>query len=194
MEKEIKITVRNLSKSYGGTPVLENVSFTADNSRPLCIMAPSGAGKTTLVSIIMGLEKADSGSISGTEGKRFSAVFQEDRLCEDLSAFMNVAVADEKADSDGVRRLLLDCGLLPEDIYRPVRELSGGQRRRAAIVRALLSDSDILVFDEPFKGLDEDTLKTVVQMVQENINGRLLLVITHDAGLSRRLGADVFSL
>lgn len=194
MEKKIKITVRNLSKSYDGTPVLQNVSFTADNSRPLCIMAPSGAGKTTLVSIIMGLEKADDGCISGTEGKRFSAVFQEDRLCEDLSAFMNVAVADEKADSDVVRRLLLKSGLLQEDIYRPVRELSGGQRRRVAIVRALASDSDILVFDEPFKGLDEETLKNTVKLVQENVKGRLFLVITHDAGLPGRLGADVFSL
>lgn len=194
MEKEIKIAVRNLSKSYGGTPVLENISFTADNSRPLCIMAPSGAGKTTLVSIIMGLEKADSGSIEGTAGKRFSAVFQEDRLCEELSAYMNVIVADESVDGDTVRRLLLSCGLLPEDLYRPVKELSGGQRRRVAIVRALASDSDILIFDEPFKGLDEETLKNTVEMVRENINGRLLLVITHDAALPDRLGADIFSL
>ena len=107
---------------------------------------------------------------------------------------MNVAVADEKADSDVVRRLLLKSGLLQEDIYRPVRELSGGQRRRVAIVRALASDSDILVFDEPFKGLDEETLKNTVKLVQENVKGRLLLVITHDAGLPGRLGADVFSL
>lgn len=194
MEKEIKISVRNLSKSYGGTPVLENISFTADNSRPLCIMAPSGAGKTTLISIIMGLEKADSGSIEGTAGKRFSAVFQEDRLCEELSAYMNVIVADESADGDTVRRLLLSCGLLPEDLYRPVKELSGGQKRRVAIVRALASDSDILIFDEPFKGLDEETLKNTVKLVQENINGRLLMVITHDADLPGRLGANIFSL
>lgn len=193
MDREISIKVENLNKSYGGVPVLENVSFEADSSRPLCIMAPSGAGKTTLASVIMGLEKADSGSVSGVKGRRISAVFQEDRLCEALSAVMNVQVAS----GAGRRRteyLLERLGLTRREIYRPVSRLSGGQRRRVAIARALAAESDIIIMDEPFKGLDEDTRRAAVRLTRRQTEGKLLIVITHDGREARLLGGNIFRL
>ena len=75
----MEIHIENLCKSYGGSPVLKNVSFTAGPG-VTCIMAPSGSGKTTLLRILLGLERPDSGTVGLPEKCRWSAVFQEDRL------------------------------------------------------------------------------------------------------------------
>ena len=133
---------------------------------------------------------ADSGEISGTEGKTFSAVFQEDRLCEELSALMNLAIVQENPDKAELTELLLSIGLEKDEIRRPVTELSGGQKRRVAILRAIVSRSDIVMMDEPFKGLDDTTRIQVTDCIKENLHGRMLLVITHDEADVQLLGAD----
>jgi len=187
----MKIDIKNLYKSYDNTPVLENVSLTLTEERPVCFMGSSGRGKTTLFSIIMGLIKADSGEITGTENKRFSAVFQEDRLCEELSALMNLAIVSDNPDKQHLTQLLLSMGLEEDEIRRPVTELSGGQRRRVAILRAIVSRSDIVMMDEPFKGLDDATRTQVITRIKENLGDRMLLVITHDEADAQLLGADI---
>lgn len=187
----MKIDIRNLYKSYDSNPVLENFSLTLTNEKPVCFMGTSGRGKTTLFSIIMGLVKTDSGEITGTEGKRFSAVFQEDRLCEELSALMNLAIVLDNPDKRQLTQLLVSMGLEEDEIRRPVTELSGGQKRRVAILRAVVSRSDIVMMDEPFKGLDDATRIQVINRIKENLNGRMLLVITHDETDARLLGADI---
>ena len=171
------IEIRNLCKSYNGITVLDNLNLTLTSGRPVCVMAPSGKGKTTLFSILLGLLKADSGEITGTEEMKFSAVFQEDRLCEELSALMNIAIVQDN----------------PE-IRRPVSSLSGGQKRRVAILRALASDSDAVLMDEPFKGLDEDTRRLVISRVKEYLGGRLLMVITHEEDDAAALGAEIVNI
>lgn len=190
----MNIEIRNLSKSYGGTPVLDKVSLTFTSGRPVCIMAPSGRGKTTLVNILLGLMPADSGSITGTEGKRFSAVFQEDRLCEELSALMNLAIVQDNPDKALLAEKLIKMGLAEDEIRRPVAQLSGGQKRRVAILRALVSDSDAVLMDEPFKGLDDDTRRLVIRQVKELLDNRLLLVITHNEEDAPALGAQIINL
>ena len=82
------IRIRNLSKKYGENVVFENRSFDLEERKTTAIMGKSGFGKTTLLRILMGLEKYDVGSIEGMENKKISAVFQEDRLCENLSAVL----------------------------------------------------------------------------------------------------------
>ena len=84
------ICIRDLSKSFGDKVVFDNLNLTIRGGMTTCIMAPSGAGKTTLLRILMGLETADAGSVTGLEGKRFSAVFQEERLCENMTAADNI--------------------------------------------------------------------------------------------------------
>lgn len=190
----MNIEIRNLSKKYDDTAVLENLSITLSDSKPVCLMGPSGRGKTTLFNILLGLIQPDSGEITGIQGKQFSAVFQEDRLCEQLSALMNLAIVQENPDKDKLARFLMSMGLEADEIRRPVSQLSGGQKRRVAILRALVSDSDAVLMDEPFKGLDEDTRRTVIQQVINMLDGRLLMVITHNEDDAHQLGADIVEL
>lgn len=188
------IEIKNLSKSYDGTPVLENVTLTLSADRPVCIMGQSGRGKTTLFNILLGLIQSDSGEVKGVENKKFSAVFQEDRLCEELSALMNLAIVQDNPDKVTLTELLLKMGLDTDEIRRPVSQLSGGQKRRVAILRALVSDSDAVLMDEPFKGLDEETRRTVIEQVKKLLGDRLLMVITHNEEDAVLLGADIIDL
>jgi NitT/TauT family transport system ATP-binding protein len=82
----MEIAVENLSKQYHGVPVLSGFNAVFPDGKTTCIMGPSGCGKTTLLRILMGLEPADSGNVKGMSGRKISAVFQDDRLCENLSA------------------------------------------------------------------------------------------------------------
>ena len=91
------IKIDRLNKSYHGKPVLKELSFSIPAGRITAVMAPSGAGKTTLLRILMGLEQADSGRIEGLEGLRLSAVFQEDRLCPNLSPVSNIRLVTGSA-------------------------------------------------------------------------------------------------
>lgn len=190
----MEIIINNLSKNYGGDSVLDNFSLTLTDARPVCLMGVSGRGKTTLFSILLGIVKADSGSIQGTEGKKFSAVFQEDRLCDELSALMNLAIVQDSPDMSQLAAFLGDMGLEEDEIRRPVSALSGGQRRRVAILRALVNNSDAVLMDEPFKGLDEDTRAMVINQVKRHLAGRLLMVITHDSEDAAALGADIVNM
>ncbi len=180
------IELKNLTKFYNQLPVLNSLNLQLDATVPNCLMSPSGSGKTTLLRLIMGLEQPDGGSISITdhgqelgESVRFSAVFQEDRLCELFSPMENVMMVTRKSlASQEVRRQL--GRLLPEEcLDRPVCTLSGGMKRRAAICRALLAPSRILLMDEPFTGLDEDNRLLAIQYIREMVNGRLLVLTTH---------------
>ena len=169
--------VKNLCKAYGDRPVLENVSFTAGVG-VTALWGPSGVGKTTLLRILLGLEKPDSGELMGT-AVRWSAVFQEDRLCETFSAVDNVLMTSPSSMSRAeVRRELME--LLPEEVLdRPAATLSGGQKRRVAICRALCALSELLILDEPFTGLDAGTKADVIRYLQKKSAGKLTLLSTH---------------
>ena len=176
------IRINSISKSYGDKQVLSGFSALLPAKGKTVIMGESGGGKTTLINILMGFEKADGGSIENTP-KRFSAVFQDDCLSEDFSALSNLrAVVGKRLNADELSRYLLALGLKSEDISKPVRTLSGGMKRRVAIARALAAESDYVVMDEPFKGLDEELRHSVIRFILEDTaqKGRGLLVITHD--------------
>ena len=90
------IVIRSLCKAFDGKPALQGFSATLPAGRVSCIMAPSGGGKTTLLRILLGLEAADSGEIHGLAGLRLSAVFQEDRLLENLSPVANIRLVNPR--------------------------------------------------------------------------------------------------
>lgn len=176
----MKLQICDLCKQYDGRPVLEHVSMELESGKIYCLMAPSGTGKTTLFRILMGLETADSGRvISSLRELRIAAVFQEDRLCESFSAVDNVLMtADASMRRPEARQELLE--LLPEEtLNRPVSTLSGGQKRRVAICRALCAPSDLLILDEPFTGLDTDTKADVIRYLKKKSAGKLTLLSTH---------------
>lgn len=188
------ICIRNLSKSYGGKKVFENLNMTIKGGAMTCIMAPSGAGKTTLLRILMGLEAADSGVVSGLEKKRFSAVFQEERLCENMTAQDNVKLVLPRGmttlGSGTVQQEMARLGL--GDCYaQPVVELSGGMRRRVSILRALLAQYDVLFLDEPFHGLDDALKVQVIAYTKEKTRGKTVIFVTHDQREALDMGAVI---
>ena len=186
----MELHIKNLCKSFDGRPVLENVSFTAGPG-VTCVMAPSGAGKTTLLRILLGLERPDSGSVP--EGVRWSAVFQEDRLLEHLDAMGNLRfVLGAALDEPAASALLTELGL-GDTAGKPVREFSGGMKRRLALARALLAPSDALALDEPFTGLDEENRARCLALIRRAAEKPVLLV-THDPADAKSLGAAVYKL
>lgn len=183
------INISNLSKSFGEKTVLSNLSLSFPYGSTTCIMGKSGCGKTTLLNIILGTEKPDSGTVTGVPEK-ISAVFQEDRLCEDFSVLTNIRMASGKNEEE-----ILSClsGLmLEESAGTKVRELSGGMKRRVAIARALLSEHDLLIMDEPFKGLDPETRKKTAALVREAAG--TVIAVTHDEADAELLNAEIIRL
>lgn len=194
MTQNRKIVVKNLSKSYSGVPVLKNINLELSNGKVYCLMAPSGSGKTTLFRILMGLESPDSGSVDGLHDSQPAAVFQEDRLLEGFTALENIRFVTGRRYSDDELCTVLLKLLPPDSLKKPVCEFSGGMKRRTAILRALLAQSNIIIMDEPFAGLDTDTKTVVVDMIKEYTKEKLLLFSTHnpeDAGL---LNAEIIHL
>ena len=194
MEKEggvrMSISIQTLSKSYNGMPVFQNVDLELEEGGIYCLLAPSGAGKTTLFRILMGLEQADKGEIKGIPRGPIAAVFQEDRLCPALTAQKNIQLVHPVIAGEDLLRELQ--ALLPEDsLDKPVCEFSGGMRRRVALMRALLAPGQLLLMDEPFTGLDEDTRETAMEYVLNHRRGRTLLFTTHHVEEAKRLGATL---
>ncbi len=168
------ISVKNLSKAFDGHIVLQD--FTGEI--PLCgvtvIRGASGAGKTTLFRLLLGLEQPDSGKIIGMQGRKPAVVFQEDRLLPWATALENAALgSDEARAKNALERLGLG-----ENLRQLPRELSGGMKRRVAVARALAYSGDILFLDEPFTGLDEEN-KRIAADAMLQINAPIF-VITHD--------------
>lgn len=185
----MRISVEHLGKSYHGTPVLWDVTFTAGPGIT-CVMAPSGVGKTTLLRLLLGLETPDEGSVRLPENCRWAAVFQEDRLLEHLDAWGNLHLIGTRQGEARAATMLAELGLA-ETAERPVREYSGGMRRRLALIRALLAPSDALALDEPFSGLDDENRDVCRAVLQRETVGKPVLLVTHDeddaAGLDARI-------
>ncbi len=171
--------VLTLCKSYDGKPVLYNVSFHLEAGGHYAVMGPSGSGKSTLLRLLMGLEKPDSGEVRLPHGTRFSAVFQEDRLLEQMSACANVRLVS-RATADQTEKLLLQLGIEQSSLQLPVRAYSGGMKRRVALCRALLAEYDVLLLDEPYKGLDEENRRRAMTIVQRETRGKTVVLVTHE--------------
>lgn len=179
------IKIDELNKSFGDTAVFKEFSAEFEDGSVTCIMGSSGIGKTTLLRILMGLEDYDNGRITGIENKTMAAVFQEDRLCENLTVSANIRMTggkDEKGISEQEVVKYLEIIGMKDMAGKQVSELSGGMKRRVAILRAVLADRDIVFFDEPLKGLDQETEKKVMDTVVPLLNGKTVLWVTHREG------------
>ena len=189
------IALHGVTKRFGEQVVLDAVDLELTDGGMTALMGSNGSGKTTLGRLLLGLETADEGAITGLDGRRRAAVFQEDRLCEQLTAVGNVRlVLDRGTPVGAVVDELRHVGLDDESLAKPVRELSGGQRRRVAIVRALMPEADLVVLDEPFTSLDTDAKAVVTAYVQDRCRGRTTLLITHDRADADGFGARVVEL
>lgn len=171
--------INNLAKSYEGHTVLRNLNLVLEEGKVYALMGASGCGKTTLLHILLGIVKADGGTVEGFDGKSFSAVFQENRLFEFLNAEENVAVIQKKKqNSDKIRDILKE--ILPKEaLDQKIEEYSGGMKRRVAVARAMLAESDVILMDEPLTGLDEVTRNQVIYFILKYRRGRTLIFSTH---------------
>lgn len=174
------VSVRGVTKRYGEHVVLSGFTHEFQAGQTTAVMGASGCGKTTLLSLITGLLKPDGGRIEGTADAVFSAVFQEDRLCENLTAAANIRLVTGRARTDREISGALNSVGLEGCSEKPVRELSGGMKRRVALVRALLAEYSVLVLDEPFKGLDENTRAQVAEFCRKMTSGKTVVLVTHD--------------
>ena len=185
------VVLERICMRYGERHVLENFSHRFPEGCASLILGPSGCGKTTLLRLIAGLEQPDSGAITGVEGKKISAVFQEDRLFENLSAEKNVLLTAGTGFSRADARALLEELGLGADARRAVNRFSGGMRRRVAVARALAADYDLLLLDEPLSGLDEANRADVLACIRARAVGRTLICVSHDPEDATRLGAEL---
>jgi NitT/TauT family transport system ATP-binding protein len=184
------IKFERVTFGYGEKQVLKDFSLEIENGAHLCLFGESGKGKTTLLRLICGLEKPQAGEITGIDKKRFSVVFQEDRLLKNLSVSENVALVGSHQKGD---ELLKKLGL-DDYLDKKISDLSGGMRRRVAIARALCSDYDVLLLDEAFNGLDEDRIKDTAALILEETKGKTVVMITHSLEHAKLLNATVIHI
>ena len=164
-------------------PALADAAVDVPAGGRLCVMGPSGVGKTTL----LGFAVADTPA-------QAAVVFQDARLVEQASALDNVLLCAPRGVT-GAQAAALLRELIPEvDLQAPVSELSGGQRRRVELARALLAPGGLLVLDEPFAGLDAVARDRAAHVVLERLRGRTLIVATHDDADARALSAATMRL
>ena len=191
------LKVSGVSYSYhtlsGETPALSNITFSVPEGEFLAIVGPSGCGKSTLLSMIASLMEPESGTISihgapaSMSRQRIGYMLQKDHLFEWRTIYKNVILGLEIQDRmseknlEHVEQLLRDYGL---DQFRNARpsELSGGMRQRAALIRTLALNPDLLLLDEPFSALDYQTRLQVCDDVYRIIRKekKTIILVTHD--------------
>ena len=178
------IEIKDVSKSFNGQKVLDDFNLNIESEHSYILTGPSGCGKTTLLRLILGLDEPDGGTVKLLGDYKYpfinsGVVFQEDRLCEDYDAVTNVTMVSKKVFRQTVIEELKK--LLPKEaLFKPVRELSGGQRRRVAIVRACAIPSDVLIMDEPFTGLDDEARNAAIAYIRDKQGTGPLVITTHD--------------
>ena len=185
------ITIDRLTLSYGNQQVLKDCSLQVEAGSRVALMGPSGCGNTSLINVIAGLLTPDSGKVS-VNGK-VSYVFQEPALFPWLTAVdnINVVLSDGPETLPRAEQLLEAVGLSDcRDKYP--HQLSGGQKQRIAICRALAYGGDILLLDEPLKGLDADTRDQVSALLRQEWTGKTLLLVTHDPSEAQSLCDRVY--
>ena len=189
------LILRDIFKAYGGNKVLDGFSHTFPEGSVTCVLGRSGCGKTTLLRLIAGLEAPDAGQILGVPEDGLSMVFQDDRLPLQLSAAGCLrCVLRKTANREGdIAEALAALGI-GEPPDKPVREFSGGMRRRVALARALVYPALLVLLDEPFKGLDADTRARAVAFTRARLSGRTAVLVTHDEADAVAFDARVLRL
>src|SRR5882672_7497073 len=173
------LELKNVSKSFGTTPVLRNLDLSIEKGEFVALVGFSGAGKTTLISMIAGLIRPDSGSITLNDleitapGPDRGVVFQNYSLLPWLTVFENIAVAVDQVfpnysaekKRQHVEKFIAMVNLTPARDKLP-RQLSGGMRQRVSVARALAMDPQILLLDEPLSALDALTRATLQDEIE----------------------------
>jgi polar amino acid transport system ATP-binding protein len=207
----MRLRATNLCKSFGRQVVLNDVNLDLDHVHTLALIGPSGGGKSTLLRIIAGLEKPDSGTLYLNDHeivyrevelmahrRTIGTVFQAFNLFPHLTALQNITLPLEKvhqykpADARRVAEDILERFGLSEHGQKPPAQLSGGQRQRVAIARAISIKPKLLLFDEPTSALDPEMTAEVLEVIEElREEGRDLVLVTHQMGFAHRVADQI---
>ena len=206
-QKNIKVHVANLKKSFGKLEVLKDISMDIEEGEVVVLLGPSGSGKSTFLRCLNQLEVATDGTII-VDGfnvtdkhvdinkvrENIGMVFQHFNLFPHMSVIENIMLAPvelKKMTKEEAReksmQLLTRVGMEAKaDVYPP--QLSGGQKQRVAIARALAMNPDIMLFDEPTSALDPEMVGEVLEVMKELARGGMtMVVVTHEIGFAREV-------
>ncbi len=208
---DVKISVRNLKKSFGSLEVLKDISLEVREGEVVVLIGPSGSGKSTLLRCLNQLEKATSGQIviDGFDvtdkhtdinkvRENIGMVFQHFNLFNHLNVLKNMTLAPvhlktlTKEEAKNKAMQLLERVGLSDKAQAYPSQLSGGQKQRVAIARALEMNPDILLFDEPTSALDPEMVGEVLEVMKELArDGMTMMVVTHEIGFAREVASRV---
>ncbi len=200
-----KIKVTDLRKNFGSLEVIKGVDLRVQEGEVVCIIGPSGGGKSTFLRCLNQLEKVSSGEVIVDDfpltdkrvdlnkvRENIGMVFQSFNLFPHLTAKQNIMMAPvelqkfSKADAEKKALELLGRVGLKEKAGSYPHELSGGQQQRVAIARALAMEPDVMLFDEPTSALDPEMVGEVLQVMKELASeGMTMVVVTHEMGFAR---------
>lgn len=211
MDKQYKVQVEDLHKSYGETEVLKGVSLRVRPNEVVCMIGPSGSGKSTFLRCLNRLEQVNSGHVY-VDGydladrhvnidrvrQNIGMVFQHFNLFPNMSVLENITLApiqlkkqDRETAEKSARHYLDRVGLVEKAAVRPAT-LSGGQKQRVAIARALAMDPDVMLFDEPTSALDPEMVGDVLGVMQDLAKrGMTMIIVTHEMGFAKRVADRV---
>lgn len=204
----------NVQKEYGGIKTLQDINLTIEKGELVSIVGHSGAGKTTLIKLLMAEERPTSGKVSyhsssiatlkGTQmtdyRRKIGVVFQDFRLLPNKTAYENIAFAMEASgkDDDDIRLdvpHVLDLVDLKDKMHHFPSQLSGGEKQRVAIARAIVNRPDIIIADEPTGNLDPVNTYDIVQIFKKiNDLGTTVILTTHNKGVIDSLGKRVITM
>jgi polar amino acid transport system ATP-binding protein len=199
------LRVKDLHCQFGTHEVLSGVSFDVSNGEVVTILGGSGAGKTTIIRALCGLEPISSGTVSVNDGKAvngsYGLVQQGCHLFEHMTILNNVAYAlravkklSTQEASTMASQMLIKFGLADKLSVLP-HNLSGGQKQRVAIARTLIMNPNVLLFDEPTSALDPEMTSDVVAIIKTiATQGMAILIVTHDLTLARRISDRILFL
>lgn len=189
------LLLKDIYKSYGGNVVYSGFNLEIREGVTTGILGPSGCGKTTLLNMLGGVLKPGKGEIKGVEGKTFSYIFQEPRLLPWMTVRQNIEFVAGDSHSDKIDFNLKLVDLHDFADYYP-SQLSGGMSQRASIARAFAVQSDIILMDEPFGGIDINLKKNIIGKFLEICENdrRTVVYVTHDVDEAIAMSDDIFVL
>ena len=188
------LELKNIQKSFDGTPVLKDISIQVNDGEIISILGPSGCGKTTLLNLILGIIKADSGQILydgedltevSMEKRGFNIVFQDYALFPNLNVYKNITYGlKNRPDISSKEEVeeLIDLLGLREHLNKNIEQLSGGQKQRVALARTMVMKPRILLLDEPLSALDgviKESIKDRNRTIAREYN-LTTIIVTHD--------------